>query len=84
MIKQYEGVDLSKLSLDFMIDNGMCVVGSPDTCIKQIKYLQEAAQLDTFLCMMQFWPIPHEKTMKALRLFGEQVIPYFTNATPVQ
>ena len=80
MMKQYEGVDLSKLSLDFMIDNGMCVVGSPETCIKQIKYLQEAAQLDTFLCMMQFWPIPHEKTMKALRLFGEQVIPYFTGS----
>ena len=84
MIKQYEGVDLSKLSLDFMIDNGMCVVGSPETCIKQIKYLQAAAPLDTFLCMMQFWPIPHEKTMKALRLFGEQVIPYFTGATPAQ
>src|SRR5207247_3607923 len=48
MMKQYEGVDLSKLSLDFMIDNGMCVVGSPETCIKQIKSLQEDAQLDTF------------------------------------
>lgn len=84
MIKQYEGVDLSKLSLDFMIDNGMCIVGSPDTCIKQIKYLQDAAQLDTFLAMMQFWPIPHEKTMKALRLFGEQVIPYFTGEKPAQ
>jgi luciferase family oxidoreductase group 1 len=79
MIKQYEGIDLSKLDLDFMIDNGMCVVGSPETCIKQIKYLQEAAQLDTFLAMMQYWSIPHEKTMKALRLFGEQVMPYFQN-----
>jgi len=82
MIKQYEGIDLSKLDLDFMIDNGMCVVGSPETCIKQIKYLQEAAQLDTFLAMMQYWSIPHEKTMKALRLFGEQVIPYFTGSQP--
>ena len=39
MMKQYEGIDLSKIDLEFRIDNGMCVVGSPDTCIKQIKYL---------------------------------------------
>ncbi len=77
MMKQYEGIDLTKIDLEFMIDNGICVVGSPDTCIKQIKYLQDAAQLDTFLSMMQFWPIPHEKTMQAIRLFGQHVIPYF-------
>ena len=53
------------------------MVGIPDTCIKQIKYLQDAAQLNSLLSMMQFWPIPHEKTMKAIRLFGQHVIPHF-------
>jgi hypothetical protein len=26
---------------------------------------------------MQFWDIPHEKTMHAIDLFGKYVIPYF-------
>ncbi len=76
-IKEYEGVDPRKVNLQFLIDNGMCVVGNPDTCIKQIERIQQAADLDTFLCMMQFWSIPHEKTMHAIDLFGEHVLPHF-------
>jgi len=75
--KQYEGIDPSKVNLDYMIDNGMCICGSPDSCIKQIERLQAAAHLDQFLCMMQFWPIAHEKTMRAIELIGKYVIPYF-------
>jgi len=75
--KQYEGIDPSKVNLDYMIDNGMCICGSPDSCIKQIERLQAAAHLDQFLCMMQFWPIAHEKTMRAIELIGKYVIPHF-------
>ena len=79
-IKEYEGVDPRKVDLQFMIDNGMCVVGSPDTCIKQIERIQKEAKLDLFMCMMQFWAIPHEKTMHAIKLFGKHVLPYFQRA----
>ena len=79
-IKEYEGVDLCKVDLQFMIDNGMCVVGSPDTCIQQIERIQKAANLDLFLCMMQFWALPHEKTMHAIDLFGKYVLPHFKRA----
>ncbi|HXZ88611.1 MAG TPA: LLM class flavin-dependent oxidoreductase [Candidatus Binataceae bacterium] len=75
--KQYEGIDPSKVNLDYMIDNGMCICGSPDSCIEQIERLQAAAHLDQFLCMMQFWPIAHEKTMRAIELIGKYVIPHF-------
>jgi alkanesulfonate monooxygenase SsuD/methylene tetrahydromethanopterin reductase-like flavin-dependent oxidoreductase (luciferase family) len=76
-IKEYEGLDPRKVDLQFLIDGGMCVVGNPDTCIQQIERIQRAANLDLFLCMMQFWDIPHEKTMHAIDLFGKYVIPYF-------
>ena len=79
-IKEYEGVDPRKVDLRFLIDNGMCVVGNPDTCIKQIARIQQEAKLDLFLCLMQFWPIPHEKTIRAIKLFGKYVLPYFRNA----
>jgi len=75
--RQYEGIDPSKVNLDYLIDNGMCICGSPDTCIKQLERLQAQAQLDQFLCMMQFWPIPHEKTMRSIELWGKHVIPHF-------
>jgi alkanesulfonate monooxygenase SsuD/methylene tetrahydromethanopterin reductase-like flavin-dependent oxidoreductase (luciferase family) len=82
--KEYEGLDPSKVTLDSLIDNGMCICGSPDTVIKQIERLQKEAQLDQFLAMMQFWAIPHEKTMHAIDLFGKHVIPHFRNVAPLQ
>jgi alkanesulfonate monooxygenase SsuD/methylene tetrahydromethanopterin reductase-like flavin-dependent oxidoreductase (luciferase family) len=74
---QYEGLDPSKVTIDSLIENGMCVCGSPDSVIKQIERLQKEAQLDQFLAMMQFWAIPHQKTMHAIDLFGKYVIPHF-------
>jgi alkanesulfonate monooxygenase SsuD/methylene tetrahydromethanopterin reductase-like flavin-dependent oxidoreductase (luciferase family) len=74
---QYEGLDPSKVTIDSLIDRGMCICGSPDTVVKQLEQLQKAAQLDQFLAMMQFWSIPHEKTMHAIELFGKYVIPHF-------
>ena len=82
--KQYEGLDPSKVTIDSLIDHGMCICGSPDTVIKQIEKLQKEAQLDQFLAMMQFWAIPHEKTMHAIDLFGKYVIPHFRNGAARQ
>lgn len=79
-VTEYEGLDPRKVDLQYMIDNGMCVVGSPDTCIRQIERVQAAAGLDLFLCMMQFWSIPHDRTMHAIDLFGKHVIPHFKRA----
>ena len=76
-VTEYEGLDPRKVDLQYMIDNGMCIVGSPDTVIRQIERIQDAANLDLFLAMMQFWSIPHEKTMHAIDLFGRYVIPHF-------
>jgi alkanesulfonate monooxygenase SsuD/methylene tetrahydromethanopterin reductase-like flavin-dependent oxidoreductase (luciferase family) len=79
---QYEGLDPSKVTIDSLIEHGMCICGSPDTAIRQLERLQEAAQLDQFLAMMQFWAIPHDKTMHAIELFGKHVIPHFRNVVP--
>jgi alkanesulfonate monooxygenase SsuD/methylene tetrahydromethanopterin reductase-like flavin-dependent oxidoreductase (luciferase family) len=76
-VTEYESLDPRKVDLQYMIDNGMCIVGSPDTVIQQMERIQSAANLDLFLCMMQFWSIPHEQTMHAIDLFGRYVIPHF-------
>jgi alkanesulfonate monooxygenase SsuD/methylene tetrahydromethanopterin reductase-like flavin-dependent oxidoreductase (luciferase family) len=82
--KEYEGLDPSKVTLDSLIDNGMCICGSPDTVVRQLERLQKVAQLDQFLAMMQFWAIPHEKTMHAIDLFGKYVIPHFCTGSASQ
>ncbi len=75
---QFEAADPDKLTLDYLVENDMCIVGSPDTCIKQIERMQSILMMDQLLCMMQFWPIPHQKTMNSIKLFGKYVIPYFS------
>jgi len=82
--KQYEGLDPSKVTIDSLIEHGMCICGSPDTVVRQIEKLQKETQLDQFLAMMQFWGIPHEKTMHAIDLFGKYVIPHFRKVEPMQ
>ncbi|MEW6299566.1 MAG: LLM class flavin-dependent oxidoreductase, partial [Thermodesulfobacteriota bacterium] len=74
---QYKGLDPSTVTSDPLIDRGMCICGSPDTAVKQLERFPKAAQLDHFMAMMQFWAIPHEKTMHAIELFGKYVIPHF-------
>jgi hypothetical protein len=61
--------------------DGTFSCGNPDTVERQIERLQKEAQLDQFLAMMQFWAIPHERTMHAIDLFGKYVIPHFRNGT---
>ena len=48
-VTEYEGLDPRKVDLQYMIDNGMCIVGSPDTVIRQLERIQAAANLDLFL-----------------------------------
>ncbi|MWA03188.1 LLM class flavin-dependent oxidoreductase [Actinomadura sp. LD22] len=76
-VTDFEGIDPRDVDLQYLIDNGMCVVGSPDTCVKQIERLQREADLDKLLCMMQFWSLPHDRTMHAIELLGKHVIPCF-------
>jgi len=53
-----------------------------DLAIRQLERIQKEAQLDQFLAMMQFWSIPHEKTMHSIDLFGKYVIPHFRDRKP--
>ncbi len=56
---------------------GFVCGGGRVTLLKRFGNFQKVAQLDQFLARMQFWSIPHEKTMHAIELFGKYVIPHF-------
>jgi alkanesulfonate monooxygenase SsuD/methylene tetrahydromethanopterin reductase-like flavin-dependent oxidoreductase (luciferase family) len=64
-------------SYDFWIDNGLALVGSPDTVIQKLKEQRELIGYDIFCANHRFGPLPAEKSLKSMRLFGEEVIPAF-------
>ena len=64
-------------SFDFWIDNGLALVGSPETVIKQLKAQSELCGYDIFCANHRFGTIPQEQSLKSLKLFGEEVIPAF-------
>jgi len=57
--------------------NKRAIIGSPEQCINQIKALQEEG-IGYFGCNFFFGDIAHEKVMKSMKLFAEEVIPAFS------
>ncbi len=66
----------STANMGTLIDSGVYCIGDPERCIRIIE-LYEAAGVDQLICFMQAGRIPHEKIMRSIALFGEQVIPHF-------
>lgn len=55
------------------------ILGSPQECIEQIEQWREATGSDYFVLRFRHGEGPaHEQTLRALRLFGEKVIPHFS------
>ena len=67
---------LEQLTLDYLVDNGACVLGTPDQCIETCRRY-EAAGVDLLLCLVNPYSIPHEKVMQTIALMGKHVIPRF-------
>lgn len=67
---------LDLLSLEYLIENGACVLGTPEQCVEACKRY-EAAGVDLLLCLINPYKIPHEKCMQTIELMGRHVIPKF-------
>lgn len=64
-------------SYDFWIDNGIAIVGSPDTVIARLQDQQQRLGYDMFLTQHQLGDLPREQAVSSLELFGKEVIPAF-------
>jgi alkanesulfonate monooxygenase SsuD/methylene tetrahydromethanopterin reductase-like flavin-dependent oxidoreductase (luciferase family) len=67
---------LDLLSLDYLVDAGACVLGTPDQCVAMCKEYEQAG-VDLLLCLVNPYKIGHEQVMQTIELIGEQVIPHF-------
>lgn len=71
-----QGTSRFEKSIEEFVADGTVCVGSPETCIENVKKY-EAIGLDQVLCLMQFGKMKHEDIMRSIELVGEHVLPAF-------
>lgn len=64
-------------SYEFNIENGLAVVGSPETVIKTLQASQAKIGYDIFCTNHEIGRMPDEMVKNSIRLFGKEVIPAF-------
>ncbi|MEA2638786.1 MAG: hypothetical protein QOF51_180 [Chloroflexota bacterium] len=64
-------------SYDFWIDNGLAIVGSPDTVIRKLEEQQRFVGYDVFLASHRINHLPPELARSSIQLFGRHVLPAF-------
>ena len=64
------------LSLEYLMDSGACVLGTPEECIETCRRY-EAAGVDQLLCLVNPYKIGHDAVMQTIQMMGEHVIPAF-------
>ncbi len=53
------------------------VIGTPDTCIRHLKRLQDAMHIDHFNCSFWFGDLEQAAILRSMRLFAQEVMPAF-------
>ena len=53
------------------------VIGTPDTCIRQLRALHEAMGIDHFNCSFWFGDLTQAQVLRSMHLFAEEVMPAF-------
>ena len=54
------------------------VIGTPDTCIRQIKRIQELVGITHFNCSFWFGDLEHPRILRSMELFAREVMPAFS------
>ena len=62
-------------SLDWLIEQGLAIVGSPKSVIAQIRRQQEAFNAGTMLVYNPFGTLPLELATKSMEIFARDVMP---------
>ena len=63
-------------AVDDLLDRFL-VIGTPDTCIRQLKRIQELVGITHFNCSFWFGDLEHPRVMKSMELFAKEVMPAF-------
>jgi alkanesulfonate monooxygenase SsuD/methylene tetrahydromethanopterin reductase-like flavin-dependent oxidoreductase (luciferase family) len=59
---------------DELLEN-MFVIGTPDTCVRQIKRLQTEVGISHFNCNFWFGDLEHKRVLRSMERFSREVMP---------
>ncbi len=76
MRKVADDGSLDLLNLEYLIESGASVAGTPEECVAACRRYEEAG-VDQLLCLVNPYKIGHEQVMQTIQLMGEHVIPEF-------
>jgi alkanesulfonate monooxygenase SsuD/methylene tetrahydromethanopterin reductase-like flavin-dependent oxidoreductase (luciferase family) len=62
-------------TIDGLMEKGIFMCGSVDTIVQKFEEYQKQIGFGNLLVALQFGTLPHDLTMKSMKLFGEKVIP---------
>jgi alkanesulfonate monooxygenase SsuD/methylene tetrahydromethanopterin reductase-like flavin-dependent oxidoreductase (luciferase family) len=68
--------DFETLTFDFLDNNDMCIVGSPETCIKKLQKYEDIG-VTQILAYMQGRGMTNQQVLDSIQLIGKEVIPAF-------
>jgi alkanesulfonate monooxygenase SsuD/methylene tetrahydromethanopterin reductase-like flavin-dependent oxidoreductase (luciferase family) len=54
------------------------VIGTPDTCVRQLKRIQELVGITHFNCSFWFGDVEHPRVLRSMELFAKEVMPAFS------
>jgi len=69
-------------TMEEMIATETFICGSPDTVTKKLAKLQQQGGFNIMAPDLHFGTLPHDLTMKCIKLFAEEVIPALKNSVP--
>jgi len=72
-----EIMQMAVKSYEFNVDNGITIVGSPETVARHIQEVQERMGITLFCTNHQIGGMPNAMVDKSIELFGKEVIPAF-------
>ncbi|MGH7090413.1 MAG: hypothetical protein ACREFQ_16065, partial [Stellaceae bacterium] len=64
-------------SWEFNVENGLAIVGSPETVIRTLEAGKKRIGYDIICGNHEIGSMPRELAMKSIRLLGKEVIPHF-------
>ncbi len=63
-------------SVDDLLDRYL-VIGTPATCVRQIRRIEEAVGITHFNCSFWFGDLEHPRVLRSMELFAREVMPAF-------
>jgi alkanesulfonate monooxygenase SsuD/methylene tetrahydromethanopterin reductase-like flavin-dependent oxidoreductase (luciferase family) len=58
------------------VENNVVLAGSPETVRTKLRAMAERLNVGHLLCLFQMGSLPHDQTMRNIKLFCEEVLPY--------